>query len=249
MKMNKTLPFDEHWSRMSDLTIFQAGFWMQEKSDPLDHEHRCACDGSYENHFYERGSEAVHKKCLEIDSAIRVGSIKITKEIRHNDLRLDFDHTRILKSDWIDWCYRNGYSELADRFTYPSNALQQETAEEIEAVAGTSLSSIDMEEQAPANVDHNETLAALFDPLPVEALAKMFITDVAQWEKWADRADRNGLKSARQGRKIFNPYKAGIWFVRNGAEGWDDARLYRALANNLPARSSDKEHLLTGGID
>lgn len=32
----------------------------------------------------------------------------------------------------------------------------------------------DVEEQAPAADDHDKKLAALFDPLPVEALEKMF---------------------------------------------------------------------------
>jgi hypothetical protein len=101
--------------------------------------------------------------------------------------------------------------------------------------------------------DPDEALAALFDPLPVEALAKMFFTKndcaIEQWKKWADKASANRLKDARQGRAMFNPYKAGKWFVRKGAEGWDDARLYRTLKNNLPARSRDDAYLITGELD
>lgn len=120
-------------------------------------------------------------------------------------------------------------------------------AGKVEAVPVTSPSGDDVEEQAPD--DHDEKLAALFDPLPVEALAKMFMIDLARWKKWQDKAKVNGLIDAREGSAKFNPYKAGVWLVRKGTQGWDDARLYRTLANNLPARSLDKAHLLTGGID
>lgn len=104
---------------------------------------------------------------------------------------------------------------------------------------------------SPSGDDHDEILAELFDFVPVEALAKMFPTDneatTAQWKLWAEKAKANGLINARENRK-FNPYKAGKWFVSKGAKGWDTARLYRTLANNLPAHSIDKKHLLTGGI-
>jgi hypothetical protein len=120
-------------------------------------------------------------------------------------------------------------------------------AGKVEAVPVTTPSGDDVEEQAPD--DHDETLAALFEPLPVEALAKMFMIDLAQWKKWQDKAKAKGLIKAREGRAKFNPYKAGVWLVSKGEQGWDVARLYRTLANNLPARSHDKKDLLTGGID
>lgn len=106
----------------------------------------------------------------------------------------------------------------------------------------------DEQADTPADGDHDEVLAALFDPVPVEALEKMFPAD-GKWEDWKERADRNGLIDARQERARFNPYKAGLWFVRKGAEGWDDSRLYRTLASNLPARSFDNKHLLTGSVE
>ncbi|MDO9011204.1 MAG: hypothetical protein Q7U78_05280 [Gallionella sp.] len=102
---------------------------------------------------------------------------------------------------------------------------------------------------------HEEKLAALFGLVPVEALAKTFPTSqseeisLQQWKKWAEKANRNGLIDARPERARFNLYKAGLWFVRKGAIGWDNAKLVRVLANNLPARSLDDKHLLTGDID
>ena len=105
-----------------------------------------------------------------------------------------------------------------------------------------------MPTKTPAvSVDPDEKLAALFDPVPVQALEKMFPAK-GKWETWADKAKANGLIAAREGRAKFNPYKAGLWFVRKGADGWDDAHLYRTLVKNLPARSCDEEHLLTSDI-
>lgn len=133
----------------------------------------------------------------------------------------------------------NGELVLFDRYSLLPVVAAGAPAAQVEA--GTSPSDDD--------VDHNETLAALFDPLPVEALAKMFMIDLAQWKKWQDKAKANGLSDARQGTALFNPYKAGVWLVRKGVQNWDDAHLYRTLAKNLPARSLDDKHLLTGGID
>jgi hypothetical protein len=94
-----------------------------------------------------------------------------------------------------------------------------------------------------------EVLAALFDPVGCEVLNKMFQSK--GWDDYANRADRNGLAvAARVGRKKFNPLKAGLWWLQNGSHhGWDMARLYRTLANNLPPRSKDSKHLLTDDIE
>jgi len=105
----------------------------------------------------------------------------------------------------------------------------------------------------PTDVDPDETLAALFDPVPVEALAQMFPADkqdsIGIWRNWAERASRNGLKESRQGRAKFNPYKAGKWLVLKGNRDWDIARLNRVLKRNLPARSLDDAYMITGEID
>jgi hypothetical protein len=90
-------------------------------------------------------------------------------------------------------------------------------------------------------------LAALFDPVTVAALEKMFPAS-NKWSNWAERAARNKLQKAREERGLFNPYKASVWFLTQGVEGWDTARCNRVLANNLPARSIDRKHLLTGEL-
>lgn len=101
-----------------------------------------------------------------------------------------------------------------------------------------------------ADVESNpgEIPAALFDPVPVEALEKMFPA-AGKWKGWAGKAKANGLIVARDGRAKFNPYKAAVWFVYRGLQGWDLDRCLRVLTNNLPARSKDDKHLLTGELD
>lgn len=93
----------------------------------------------------------------------------------------------------------------------------------------------------------DESLAALFDPVPVTALENMFKAD-GKWANWAERASKNGLKNSKISRGLFNPYKAGIWFLHRSIEGWDIARLNRTLINNLPARSRDNAYLLKQDI-
>ena len=111
---------------------------------------------------------------------------------------------------------------------------------------------IGSEVKAPAaanEIDNDELLSELFDPVKVEVLDKMFPRNGGTWSSWTEKASSNKLITARDGRGLFNPYKAAIWFVSKGESGWDLARCYRTLSNNLPARSRDKKNLLTGVIE
>lgn len=127
------------------------------------------------------------------------------------------------------------------------------TSNREEDTPAINVKSVAVTPPAPAaqidEINHDAKLAALFDPVTVTALEKTFPAD-GKWIGWAERANRNGLKdAAKVGRGQFNPYSAAVWFVRKGVEGWDLAKCYRVLANNLPARSRDDKHLLTGNID
>lgn len=103
-------------------------------------------------------------------------------------------------------------------------------------------------EAAPAGDDDDE-LAGLFDPVRVATLEALF-PDCGKWEKYAERAARNGLIAARVGRGKFNPYRAARWWMETQAPaGWKWERCARVLANNLPPRSRDCGHLLTGDFD
>lgn len=116
-----------------------------------------------------------------------------------------------------------------------------------EAAQGTNPNGDDAEKQDTD--DHDDTLAALFDPVPVDVLEKMFPAD-GKWKSWTDRAARKGLIHAREGTAMYNPYKAGMWFVSNGRKGLTIGHCRRMLANNhLPDRSLDKKYLLTCELD
>ena len=138
------------------------------------------------------------------------------------------------------------------RYWLPEWMLETEPpAAKGEAGTGTSPSGDDVEEQALAADadDHDEPLAALFDPVPVDVLEKMFPAD-GKWQSWTQRAARKGLIHARVGTAMYNPYKAGMWFVTNGGKGLTIGHCRRMLANNhLPDRSMDKKYLLTGELD
>lgn len=97
--------------------------------------------------------------------------------------------------------------------------------------------------------DHEQELADLFDPVGKAQLEAMF-PDNGKWAQYAERAARNGLELARVGRGKFNPYLAARWWINEQCPaGCDWSRCVRKLANNLPARSRDSRHLLTGDFD
>lgn len=101
---------------------------------------------------------------------------------------------------------------------------------------------------ASNELDHEELLSRLFDPVTVAALEKMFPAN-DKWKGWAERAARNGLAASRVDTAMFNPYKAAMWFSKKRITGFSLERCYRILANNLPAHSMDKKHLLIGDYD
>jgi len=94
----------------------------------------------------------------------------------------------------------------------------------------------------------DEEFARLFDPVRIPQLEAMF-PDGDRWRGYAERAHRNGLKAARDGAALFNPYRAARWWLTKGPDGWTWERCKRKLASNLPTRSRDSKNLLTGELD
>ena len=92
----------------------------------------------------------------------------------------------------------------------------------------------------------DSAIAALFDPVKAAQLEAMF-PDNGKWATYTERAARNGLKeAAKDGVAKFNPYRAAVWWMARGPNGWTLERCLRKLANNLPERSIDSKHLLMG---
>jgi hypothetical protein len=98
----------------------------------------------------------------------------------------------------------------------------------------------DEEEPNAPSVDtstnDDSELASLFDPVKIAELKAMFPDEM--WEKYAERADRNGLKkAAKTGRALFNPYLAARWWLSRRPAKWTWRKCLKRLGNNLPVRS------------
>lgn len=104
--------------------------------------------------------------------------------------------------------------------------------------------------QADLRADHDKAIASLFEPVTKAQLEAMF-PDNGRWDVYAERQGRNGLKvAANVSRAKFNPYHAAKWWIdTQSPAGWKWERCLRVLANNLPTRSLNSKHLLTGGFD
>lgn len=108
----------EEWRRSSDLTIYEAAFWVTLEADPRQSAARQDNDDAYYTVFMNHpgGHDAVWKQCEAIVGAVRVGVIKATHEARDADGTLNFKGTYISLLDWLKWCRSHGLSELAERF-------------------------------------------------------------------------------------------------------------------------------------
>jgi hypothetical protein len=152
----------------------------------------------------------------------------------------------VLLPEFAKWCVDIGQSIIGQSIPQELAALAKDNPQA--APAATVEALLITTPAADEEPDPDEKLSALFDPVPAEALEKMFPAK-GKWKSWAEKAKSNGLIDARIKRGMFNPYKAAVWFVNRGMEGWDLSRCYRTLANNLPARSIDDKHLLTHSLN
>lgn len=114
-----------NWLELSDLTIFEAAFWMQTGDDPQYLEDAKIFEGFPDieaslNDYNPNWTYDVYETGEVVASAARAGLIKVTADIRNGE-KFDFKRTRINKSDWLDWCRNIGYVSLADSFTPTSS--------------------------------------------------------------------------------------------------------------------------------
>ncbi|MCC7325651.1 MAG: hypothetical protein IT521_02455 [Burkholderiales bacterium] len=120
-------------------------------------------------------------------------------------------------------------------------AEHQRRGEFLKREGGTAAPTITAATNPGTNAE--DVLAEWYDPVTHAELETMFPAD-GQWKNWAERASDNGLKAARVARARFNPYRAAQWFLHRGIPGWDQARVDRVLANNLPPRSQHQREFL-----
>lgn len=147
------------------------------------------------------------------------------------------EKTVVRVADFAVWAASRGW-ELPAEFPKPEPVLARADAEPVPEEADSQLK------------DHEQELAELFDAVAKEQLETMF-PDNGNWAKYAERAARNGLKSAAWvGRGKFNPFRAALWWIATQSpDGRDWSWCVRKLAGNLPPRSRDSKHLLTGDFD
>lgn len=231
----------DFWQNMPHAMAWQAcALSLNIDPDSMKHSGSGWMAGPGRGPFFEPSSFPSKDVADQFDKRLRLLSARITKFHLHS-INQARSRCEIYLSEFAAWAV----SEMKwDGLPPELVALTQEQDKQAEAAPVTRP--MDDEQTNPA--DHAQTLAALFDPVPVEALEKMFPSS-GKWKTWAEKAKANGLIDAREGTAKFNPYKAGAWFVHKGAEGWDTDRLYQRLARNLPPRSRDSAHLLTGDFE
>ncbi|SEF56348.1 hypothetical protein [Nitrosomonas ureae] len=100
--------------------------------------------------------------------------------------------------------------------------------------------------QSPIDDCFSEEECSLFDPLTKKQIGQLFtVVHGEDWIKFFDKASRNGLDSARYGKKPYKYNPAGVanWLYREGR--YRSNTLARILSENLPARSRQhRENLL-----
>jgi len=102
-------------------------------------------------------------------------------------------------------------------------------------------------ENLPKETEREE-IHTLFDPEKKGVVILLFDrVKPEEWKKHFNQAARNELSNAREGIGLYNLAKVGDWLVKRGI--YTRQHLDGKLANNLPPRSKDKKHLITGDID
>ncbi len=165
----------DYWSQISDLTIYDAAFWMAHKFDPRDHAFDIEHKAGYADYFEGSGGlAAVHEKCELLISAIRAGRIKLSGETYLNDQTINVGKTRILKNDWLTWCRNNGYFDTANQIISKVSAH----AVPVGAVCIEIAQGVTSEAKA-AKVETRQADAPVPGKMPNTAIGKLAIT--AAW--------------------------------------------------------------------
>lgn len=182
---------------------------------------------------------------------------KFNKRLRLLEANMQRPTVRL--ADFVTWA-----SSLSTPWDMPPELVA--LAQKPEALAGkpvpapTTSAYMEGSDAAPEQLEPHEVerndkpgqeICDLFDAMNQAEIAALF-EKVSQddWKNHFERAARNGLKEARQGDASpyqYNPAKVADWLVCKGLYARDYAD--RRLANNLPKRSKDYKHLITGLIE
>ena len=122
---------DDHWLEISDLSIFDAAYWMQVNGDPRWHHslyERDDIEAERELDSFDNapgGAKDVYRKCELLLSALRAGKIAATTPT--DETNSHYKNIKIDKESWLEWCRANGYSKASMNFPVRSGRLTQNT--------------------------------------------------------------------------------------------------------------------------
>jgi hypothetical protein len=157
---------------------------------------------------------------------------------------------KIRPADFVTWCKTKEINTDWLRDIEAAAMPQPESAPEGKAFNAPENQGLSEDGQTDQEQEDDPTeagFAKLFPTCSHAALESMFPAN-GEWEKWAERAKRNGLKTARRERGLFNPYLAAQWWLeKQKPQGWDSERCLKVLAKNYPAETQDRHDLLFPG--
>lgn len=154
-------------------------------------------------------------------------------------------HAPIFRPEHNARMTREDAAKYLTKFSLPLSLLNESPA----AQTPEQASDEQAQDQELAPHEYTAEQQALFDPLPQTGIADLFDIADVQWARLFERAARNGLHLAREGSSKphqYNPARVASWLVRCGhlKQGHANNR----LANNLPPRSQDSKHSITGEL-
>lgn len=185
---------NEDWKQSSDLTIYEAAFWMRLDSDPKLHKYFVDHIPGYngDSYIYERGLDVdIWDKCEVLLSAIRSGLIKTTKESISEDGSLKCEQTYILKDHWLKWCNETKeYKNLAAKFDFDSLGHLPDIV-----VAATEVVNHEQPDPLPPYVTTKELVGCFGGHMGVKNPAKV----LSEYPVWA-RKDGALVHRGRRGK-------------------------------------------------
>jgi len=139
-------------------------------------------------------------------------------------------------------------SSIRSDSSSPPNPAAPPSQAKVEGLPNTviELSKEDDVQKVQSQADENEQsviseheypkeICNLFDPIPKSALKLNFQIPNFNWDEAYNRAARNGLSKARDGRGKFNPAKIASWLIQKGCI--TQQRADAILKKALPPRS------------
>lgn len=219
-----------YWNQMSDTTVLGAALYTFGIDPNAWYDELDALP--IEDMPYDGLPQDFDERIEIICSAVRAELIKKIPNSSHPYVNKD---TKIYFKSFLDWF---------EASPYVNKQTQPQSLSNLTPVAKPITNIITTQPKQTSNILSD------FDPLVLDVIAKMFQQDSDSaannviWKKNAKNAKRNGLDQARitigkgTAQSTYDPEKVGEWLISKGK--LDQAKLYRILGSNLPARSRDK---------